>query len=150
MYIDYYNSPLGLIEIKADETYVYEINKVNDKALDFASNKITELTITQLKEYFAGSRTVFDIPIAFEGTAFQISVWRELLRIPFGETTTYSKLAAVIEKPKAARAVGNAVGKNPLLIVIPCHRVVAAVGLGGFSAGLENKEILLKHETPEV
>jgi methylated-DNA-[protein]-cysteine S-methyltransferase len=150
MYVDYYESPIGLIEIKADEGSVYEINRVTEMALASAPNKLTDLAIIELREYFAGSRTVFTLPLDPKGTDFQKKVWAELLTIPFGEKTTYGKLAAKINKPRAARAVGNAIGKNPLLIVIPCHRVVAEFGLGGFSAGLENKKILLKHETTEV
>lgn len=149
MAVEYYSSPIGLLEIKADEAYILEINKVENVRSAGEPNYLTSLAIAQLKEYFIGNRTEFELPLGPSGTDFQKSVWAELVKIPFGKTITYSSLARAVNRPKAARAVGNAVGKNPLLIVIPCHRVVAAAGLGGFSAGLETKKILLKHETPE-
>lgn len=149
MAVEYYSSPIGLLEIKADEAYILEIIKVENVRSAGEPNYLTSLAIAQLKEYFTGNRTEFELPLAPSGTDFQKSVWAELVKIPFGKTITYSSLARAVNRPKAARAVGNAVGKNPLLIVIPCHRVVAAAGLGGFSAGLETKKILLKHETPE-
>lgn len=149
MAVEYYSSPIGLLEIKADEAYILEIIKVENVSSAGEPNYLTSLAIAQLKEYFTGNRTEFELPLGPSGTDFQKSVWAELVKIPFGKTITYSSLARAVNRPKAARAVGNAVGKNPLLIVIPCHRVVAAAGLGGFSAGLETKKILLKHETPE-
>ena len=101
----------------------------------------------QLTEYAWGQRTAFDLPIQFTGTAFQGAVWRALVTIPYGETRTYGQIAAQIGHPKAARAVGAACGKNPLLLLIPCHRVVGAQGaLTGFAAGLPLKETLLRLE----
>lgn len=100
--------------------------------------------IRQLEEYFAHQRQKFDLPLAPEGTAFQQRVWRGLLAIPYGETRTYAQLAASIGNPRACRAVGGANRENPLPILIPCHRVVAAHGkLGGYSCGLDKKEVLL-------
>jgi methylated-DNA-[protein]-cysteine S-methyltransferase len=90
----------------------------------------------QLTEYFAGRRRSFDVPLAPQGTAFQQSVWRELAKIPFGSTSTYGAVARAIGQPQAARAVGGAIGANPLPLVIPCHRVLAGDGrLTGFSGG---------------
>src|SRR5579872_1493286 len=101
----------------------------------------------QLREYFAGERAEFDLPLAPEGTAFQRSVWRQLQEIPYGETISYGELARRVGNPKASRAVGSANGANPLPIVIPCHRVIAGDGtLGGFGGGLQTKETLLALE----
>jgi len=103
--------------------------------------------IRQLREYFAGGRTGFDLPLAPKGTEFQRAVWRQLQDIPYGETISYGELARRVGNPKAARAVGSANGANPLPIVIPCHRVIAGDGsIGGFGGGLPTKEILLALE----
>lgn len=103
--------------------------------------------VAELQEYFAGTRREFSLPLNPEGTPFQQSVWRELQRIPFGETVTYGELARRVGRPKAVRAVGTANGKNPLSILVPCHRVVAANGkLGGYNGGAARKERLLKFE----
>ncbi len=101
----------------------------------------------QLDEYFQGRRTAFSLALAPEGTAFQKHVWQALQAIPYGETVSYKTLAARAGAPGAARAVGSANGKNPLCLIIPCHRVIAADGsLGGYSSGLHIKEWLLAHE----
>ena len=104
-------------------------------------------TERQLADYFAGSRTTFELPIAPQGTEFQKTVWRHLTRIPFGKTKTYGDLARTLGSPGGSRAVGAACGKNPLAIVVPCHRVVGANGaLTGFGGGLETKAELLALE----
>lgn len=101
----------------------------------------------QLEEYFAGKRQNFDLPLAPKGTPFQMAVWQALSEIPYGETTTYGALAERVDRPKAARAVGMALNKNPIPIIIPCHRVVGKNGsLTGFAWGLEAKRCLLKLE----
>ncbi|WP_281797656.1 methylated-DNA--[protein]-cysteine S-methyltransferase [Tepidanaerobacter syntrophicus] len=101
----------------------------------------------QIEEYFKGQRRVFDIPLDLKGTDFQISVWEALLNIPYGTTKTYSQVAAEIGRPKATRAVGGAIGANPVSIVVPCHRVIGKDGsLTGFGGGLEIKKKLLKLE----
>lgn len=101
----------------------------------------------QLDEYFQGLRRQFDFPITVSGTAFQQSVWDYLLTIPYGESRTYGEIAAAIGKPGAARAVGGAVGSNPISIAIPCHRVLAFGNrLGGYGGGLETKRFLLQLE----
>ncbi|MDO6415907.1 methylated-DNA--[protein]-cysteine S-methyltransferase [Sphingomonas sp. BIUV-7] len=108
-------------------------------------------TETQLRAYFAGERTAFDLPLAMQGTAFQKSVWQQLLAIPFGETRTYGEIARAIGSPSAVRAVGGANGRNPLSIVAPCHRVIGGNGtLTGFAGGLEAKRYLLAHEGLEL
>lgn len=102
----------------------------------------------QLAEYFAGQRTQFNIPLDFQGTAFQKSVWSALLQIPFGETRSYKQIAESIGNVKAVRAVGAANGKNPISIIAPCHRVIGANGkLVGFVGGLKNKDTLLNLES---
>ncbi len=104
-------------------------------------------TIEQVNEYFAGTRREFDIKIAPVGTAFQRRVWMTLCSIPFGKTASYRDVAHALGNPGAARAVGSANGKNPLPLIIPCHRVIAANGgLAGFASGLRVKEALLRHE----
>lgn len=101
----------------------------------------------QLNAYFAGSRTMFDLPLAPRGTDFQQAVWRALLAIPFGETRSYAQIARAIGRPTAVRAVGAANGRNPLSIVAPCHRVIGSGGaLTGFAGGLAAKRWLLDHE----
>jgi methylated-DNA-[protein]-cysteine S-methyltransferase len=101
----------------------------------------------QLEEYFAGRRTRFDLPLKLVGTAFQQEVWTALLDIPYGRTTTYGELAERLGKPRAARAVGLANGRNPIGIVVPCHRVVGSTGsLTGYGGGLDRKQHLLSHE----
>jgi methylated-DNA-[protein]-cysteine S-methyltransferase len=104
----------------------------------------------QLEEYFAGTRTEFDLPLEPQGTAFQLEVWEQLRRIPFGTTITYGELARRVGRPGAARAVGQANGRNPLPIVVPCHRVVASDGLGGYGGGLAVKRALLAGEGVEA
>ena len=102
----------------------------------------------ELRAYFAGELRSFAVPLRTDGTPFQQKVWGELRRIPYGQTISYAELASRVGNPLAARAVGSANGKNPICVVIPCHRVIAADGtLGGFGGGLWRKEWLLKHES---
>ncbi|MEO6264143.1 MAG: methylated-DNA--[protein]-cysteine S-methyltransferase [Luteimonas sp.] len=110
-------------------------------------NAVLRDTRTQLDEYFAGTRRGFDLPLAPRGTGFQREVWQALQRIPYGETISYAELATRIGKPSAMRAVGGANGRNPLPIVVPCHRVIGADGsLTGFGGGLPTKRFLLQLE----
>lgn len=112
-----------------------------------AVRALLDETARQLDEYFAGSRFAFDLPLDPVGTEFQVSVWRSLADIGYGETSTYGEQAARIGRPTAVRAVGAANGRNPLSIVLPCHRVVGGDGrLTGFAGGLEAKKYLLEHE----
>jgi methylated-DNA-[protein]-cysteine S-methyltransferase len=101
---------------------------------------------TQLEEYFAGERTEFDIPMELDGTQFQREVWTELSLIPYGETISYGELARRVGRPKGPRAVGQANGKNPIAIIVPCHRVLASNGIGGYGGGLPMKRALLAVE----
>lgn len=117
-------------------------------AHDFGEKcKILREAETQLAEYFLGHRKIFDIPLAPQGTEFQKNTWQELLRIPYGQSITYGEQAKLLGKPNAYRAVGAANGKNPIGIIIPCHRVLGASGyLTGFAGGLEIKRRLLALE----
>ena len=103
--------------------------------------------IRQLKLYFTGKLRQFSLPLAGEGTEFQKKVWAALCDVPFGETASYGEIAAAIRKPTASRAVGMANGRNPISIIVPCHRIIGASGkLVGYGGGLENKKTLLRHE----
>lgn len=111
------------------------------------TDKIIDAARKQLDAYFAGKRTSFDVPLAPKGTAFQTRVWHALTKIPYGETTSYGAIANAIGSPKAVRAVGAANGRNPIPIIIPCHRVIGANGsLTGFGGGMARKELLLDLE----
>ncbi len=142
-----YASPVGFLEIVSDGKFLTDVRKVQEFSGEIFPDRITEITEKQLREYFAGKRREFDIPLAPQGTDFQRSVWEKLTDIPFGETRSYGDIAKAIGKTSACRAVGNAVGRNPILIIIPCHRIIRSDGkTGGFSAGTDVKEFLLKLE----
>jgi methylated-DNA-[protein]-cysteine S-methyltransferase len=112
-----------------------------------ADDRAFRRAVRQLDEWFAGRRRAFDLPLELHGTEWQRRVWDVLLEIPFGETVTYGEVARRAGRPGAARAVGHAVGRNRVAIIVPCHRVVAAGGaIGGYTGGLENKRWLLAHE----
>jgi len=111
-------------------------------------NDVLAQAARELREYFSGDRRSFDVPIELRGTEFQQQVWRSLPEIAYGETSTYGKQAEVIGRPNAVRAVGSANGRNPLSIILPCHRIVGANGkLAGFAGGLDTKRWLLDHES---
>ncbi|VXB87058.1 Methylated-DNA--protein-cysteine methyltransferase [Luteimonas sp. 9C] len=111
------------------------------------AHPVLDATAQQLDDYFAGTRRAFDLPFAARGTPFQQQVWSALTRIPYGATASYVELARMVDKPSASRAVGAANGRNPLSIVVPCHRVIGASGaLTGFGGGLPTKEFLLTLE----
>jgi methylated-DNA-[protein]-cysteine S-methyltransferase len=119
------------------------------KSLDSAQPvaRMLKKATEQLEQYFGGKRKVFDLPLDMQGTAFQKKVWQALLQIPYGQTQSYKDVAAKIKKAKAVRAVGSANGKNPICVIVPCHRVIAANGkIGGYSGGLKIKAELLKLE----
>lgn len=149
-----WESPVGPLLIAGDgEALRYIYFPKNGKAarpepgwIESATGVVAQ-AMTQLREYFAGKRKDFDLPVAVEGTAFQRSVWRALQEIPYGATISYGELARRVGNPKASRAAGSANGANRIPIVIPCHRVIAAGGkLGGFGGGLPIKEALLELE----
>ncbi len=111
------------------------------------SHPILDDALEQLSEYFDGSRVQFDLPLDLHGTDFQVAAWKSLARIPFGRTWSYGEQAASIGRPTAVRAIGGANGRNPIAVVLPCHRVVGANGaLTGFGGGIEVKKWLLNHE----
>ena len=143
MYQETFETPFGALTVRATETGVTNLCRGSGED---RPNRWTNLTVQQLREYLAGSRTAFDLPLEPAGTPFQRRVWEELVQIPFGATITYGELARRVDC-RSPRAVGQAVGRNPILILIPCHRVLAANGrLGGFSSGLPVKEFLLNLE----
>ncbi|MDB6034153.1 MAG: cysteine methyltransferase [Verrucomicrobiales bacterium] len=116
-----------------------------------AQHPVLQQAAKQLQEYFKGKRNRFSIPLRLDGTAFQQKIWREIALIPYGETITYSDLAERAGAPQATRAAGTSTGRNPIAIIIPCHRVVGKNGsLGGFAGGLEKKKYLLNLEGSEL
>lgn len=148
-------SPVGQLTLVARAGKLAAILWENERAnrvrlgplQEAQQHPVLEETARQLREYFAGTRNRFDLELDFAGTAFQKKVWHALLTIPFGETRTYTQIAAQIGSPKAVRAVGAANGRNPISIVTPCHRVIGASGaLTGFAGGLEAKQYLLSLE----
>lgn len=140
------DSPFGPIQIGCEDGCVVSIRCAGTDASEAAS-PFSELVKGQLQEYFCGKRSIFDFPINPKGTPFQLAVWHELRKIPYGETRTYGEIAAAIGKPKASRAVGMACNRNPLWIVIPCHRVVGCnQNLTGYAGGLSLKRALLELE----
>ncbi len=149
LFIDYLATPLGSMQISADEHAVKSIYFVEEQRQRASKpNTMTDLAVQQLNEYFNNKRQSFDLPVAPEGTAFQQEVWQALLTIEHGKTCSYSDIAGLINKPKAMRAVGAANGRNPLTIVVPCHRVIGRNGaLTGYAFGLERKVWLLEHES---
>ena len=154
MQYQYLATPIGKLTIVGNEAAIHHIllpNRLADPEPDWmpAHDGPVAECAQQLREYFAGTRQHFDIPLKTTGTAFQRKVWSTLLDVPFGETISYAELARRVGKPKAARAVGSANGANRIAIVIPCHRVIAADGtLGGYGGGLDVKQKLLDLETP--
>ncbi len=144
------NCPLGFVLIEGNEYGISKISVTSEESI--LSDEIPILftdVVTQLKEYFEGKRTDFQFKMNPNGTNFQKRVWKELLKIPFGKTTSYQEVTNKLGDPKAIRAVANANGKNPLWIVVPCHRVIGSDGsLTGYAGGLWRKKWLLKHENP--
>lgn len=166
----YYETPIGIAEIVGDENGIQSISVLDEDSstplrqhfdkLSMTSQcdtlemtkKIPECLqdcVTQLDEYFQGERTEFDLKLNPKGTDFQQSVWKELNNIPFGKIRTYMEQTKQIGDPKAIRAVASANGKNPIWIVIPCHRVIGSDGsLTGYAGGIWRKKWLLEHESP--
>jgi len=146
------NSKLGYLLLTADNNALLSINFIDENThIQENTNSIIEETITQLNEYFEGKRTKFAISLSPQGTNFQKQVWNELLNIPYGKTASYSDVAIAIGNPKAVRAIGNANNKNPIPIIIPCHRVIGKSGkLVGYAGGLGIKKTLLRLEMVDV
>jgi len=149
MFLD---TPIGFLQIEASETGLTMVKKVDMPVHSKPGNEIVEECKIQLTEYFNQKRRQFDLPLDFEGkTEFMIKVWEELQKIPYGDTTSYSKIANDIQQPKAVRAVGLANKHNPIAIIVPCHRVIGKSGnLTGYFYGLETKRELLELENPKA
>lgn len=145
------SSPIGNIAITCDDRHLLALRFTSSKAPKTGTRRhpLIAKTVKQLKEYFAGRRKKFALPVSLkklQGTPFQKHAWRALMKVSYGKVITYKNEARMIGSPKACRAAGSANGKNPIAIVIPCHRVVAANGMGGYSSGVWRKKKLLAAE----
>jgi len=151
MFTDYLDTPLGMMEFKASDKGITQVIFCGDTRGDCKVSPITELCKRQLQEYFLGARNEFDLPLDPQGTVFQKSVWACLAQIPFGEVYTYLDIAKMVNKPKGSQAVGGANGRNPITLIVPCHRVIGTNGsLTGYAGGIERKLWLLQHEGYQV
>ena len=149
-------APFGPVTVVADDEGVRCVSFGGEHGLRLPAgatvtpdpaHHVVAAALGQLREYLDGERTGFDLPLSLDGTEFQIAAWRALAEVPFGETSSYAAQAASIGRPTATRAVGAANGRNPVAIVLPCHRIVGSDGsLTGFAGGLETKKWLLAHE----
>lgn len=146
----YLKSPVGVLEIKGNQNGLVSVHFMDSEEIPSASiPEVLQPVIEQLKEYFDNSRSKFDLRLAPEGTQFQKKVWEKLKDIPFGKTTSYQQMANELGDPKVIRAAASANGKNPIAIIIPCHRVIGSDGsLTGYGGGLHRKKWLLEHESP--
>jgi len=145
----YLQTPIGIAEFKGDEYGLASVTILDENKPIGIVPEVLEDAIYQFKEYFEGSRKQFDLKLNPEGTDFQKKVWDALLKIPFGKTISYLDLSKQLGDVKAIRAVASANGKNPLWIVVPCHRVIGTNGdLTGYAGGLHRKKWLLEHESP--
>ena len=149
-----YNSPIGILQISEVDGKITNLNLYRETVQHTHGQTgrtqrsgLLQEACLQLDEYFRGKRKQFDLPLKYTGTSFQESVWRELLNIPYGETRSYEDIAVKIGNPKAVRAVGQANNRNPILLMIPCHRVIHKSGdISGFACGIETKKYLLELE----
>jgi len=140
---DYLKTPIGLLAVTATDQFVVAVDFTTRRQNNLA-NDITKQAVRELEEYFTQQRKVFSVPIFCTGTAWQNKVWQKLLAVPYGAVISYQDLAEAVGKPKAARAVGQAVNKNPIAIIVPCHRVLGSRGdLVGYAQGLKKKKQLL-------
>jgi len=145
-------TPIGRLVLESDGDTLIGVRLPNDRRPNHHQHDIDDVppvlkeTATQLEEYFAGERSEFELPMELDGTDFQRQVWTELSRIPYGETISYGELARRVGRPNGSRAVGQANGRNPIPIIIPCHRVLASNGIGGYGGGLKVKRALLAVE----
>ncbi|MES2622745.1 MAG: methylated-DNA--[protein]-cysteine S-methyltransferase [Bacteroidota bacterium] len=144
----YFQSPLGIVEITGTDTHIASVNFVIDEGE--SSESLPEIMVQcqkELKEYFAGERKEFSIKTKAEGTDFQKTVWKQLIAIKYGETKSYGDIAKQMKDINASRAVGHANGKNPIAIIVPCHRVIGESGkLTGYAGGMWRKQWLLDLE----
>jgi methylated-DNA-[protein]-cysteine S-methyltransferase len=150
-----FDSPVGQLYVRADAGELVMLSFARSQHHgeatqrgDAASREIIDAVASQIREYFDGSRSAFDIPMKLVGSPFYVRVWEALRAIPYGTTITYGELAKRVGEPDAARAVGAANGANPIVIIVPCHRVIGANGrLVGYGGGLQRKQFLLDHES---
>ncbi len=144
----FFTSPIGIIEITANDSGITAVTFCEERSVsEIQENEFTQAAKIQLQEYFLRERTVFTIPLSYEGTPFQKTIWNLLCKIPYGSSITYAELSHKYGNLKAIRAVGAANGANPIAILIPCHRVIGKNGkLVGYAGGIQRKEWLLQHE----
>lgn len=150
-YYEYLDTPLGLLEIVANDQGLVAVTFSDKLRQPIQSQRIVQDIVQeakqQLRAYFSHELFAFNLPLAAEGTAFQQQVWQALTTVPYGKTASYGDIAKAINNPKGVRAVGLANGKNPIAIVVPCHRIIGANGtLTGYAGGLDKKAWLLAHE----
>lgn len=148
MPVAYYHSPIGILRITESEGMIYAVEfREEEEEAESALTPCLIQALQQLKEYFSGTRQVFDLPLQPEGSEFQQKTWEELLMVPYGKTSSYLDLAIKLGDRNYNRAVGNANGKNPIAIIVPCHRIIGSNGkLVGYAGGLWRKKWLLEHE----
>lgn len=146
-------TPVGILELKGDEEGLSSVLFKDEEALVISENipKVLKDTVLQLQDYFEGKRKEFSLKLSPEGTDFQKRVWKQLQEIPYGKTVNYQQMANQLGDPKVIRAAASANGKNPISIIIPCHRVIGSDGsLTGYAGGLHRKKWLLEHECPSA
>lgn len=150
LFFDTLPTPIGVLSLEADETGLTAIHFPGRSPYTPKSSNTSDLlaeAARELQAYFEGRLTAFSVPLNWRGTPFQETVWRALMDIPYGETVSYGEIAKAIGRPKSARPVGGAVGRNPLPIIVPCHRVIGSdQSLTGFTGGIDIKVALLKQE----
>jgi methylated-DNA-[protein]-cysteine S-methyltransferase len=141
------SSPLGNIYLSTQDDSISELRFTTEEVSTEPLDSLFSEAKKQLDEYFSGKRKFFNLPVLLSGTPFQFQVWEAVNKIPFGQTTSYLKLSQALGNPGAIRAVGAAIGANPILIVVPCHRIIGTNGqLTGYAGGLDRKELLLELE----
>ena len=152
MPVAYHHTPVGIVRISEEDGFISSIKILDDKiAVEPTNSPLLNMAITQLDEYFAGERKIFDLPIKQIGTDFQQQVWQQLLQISYGATMSYSQQSIQMNSPLAIRAIAAANGKNNLWVVVPCHRVIGANGsLTGYAGGLWRKQWLIEHEAKTI
>lgn len=150
MFYDYMQTDIGILEITASEDAVISIKRVHTQVSKPQQNQVTQACISELKEYFEGNLMSFTVPLDLStGTPFYQQVWDKVCQVDYGTTQSYMDIALAIDNPGAIRAVGMANGKNPIPIIVPCHRIIGSDGsLTGYSGGLDMKKKLLMLENP--
>ena len=146
----FYDFEFGILKIGYTDTAITFLKQVDQIDVDNEHSALSDLAFDQVCEYLKGHRRIFDFPYELSGTEFQKKVWNALCQVQYGETRTYKEIASVVGNPKASRAVGMANNKNPLMVVVPCHRIVGTDGnLIGYAGGLDMKKALLELEGKE-